>query len=121
MKTVQVPATLTGELVAKRILFLAYEASSPMGMGFLHYKPDGVSEDQLWQEQRGGFRPCNVGGQDIYADYAHGRMMKLWGFSFTADSVTFDDERVPQSDYQSWCGRYPTNEALVTAAIESLR
>lgn len=104
---------LSGEQVAKLVLFLAYQASGARGLGVLHDVPNGtLEEDHLWRGQE---------GDEIHADYVAGRMVKLWGFQFDASSITFDDKQTPRADYQSWCGTYPTNAALVEAAIASLR
>lgn len=108
MKTISTGA-LSGERVAKRIVFLAYSASLPMGLGWLHER-SGVPEEETSACVSGGF---------IDADYVHGRMVKLRGLAFGPNSVTFNDELEPRCDYQSWCGTYPTYEALVKAAIES--
>lgn len=115
MKTVDT-SPLSGADVAKRLLFLAYQASGARGLGFLHLT-DKVTEEELWSQQRqGDIAKCRVS-----ADYLYGRMVKLWDFSFGPTSVTFDDQQTPRGDYQSWCGTYPTNESLVLAAIESLK
>ena len=114
MKTIDT-TPLPGAQVAKRLLWLAYQASGARGLGFLHVT-DKVTEDVLWSEQW----QDGIAKGRVDADYLHGRMVKLWGFSFGKNSVTFNDEQAPRGDYQSWCGAYPTNEALVRAAMESL-
>lgn len=110
MKTIST-GSLSGERVAKRIVFLAYEPSAVVGLGVLQAR-SGVTEESLgaciWKDQ-------------VDADYIAGRMVKLWGMSFGPNSITFNDELVPRADYQSWCWKYPTYEALVMAAIESLQ
>jgi hypothetical protein len=55
----------------------------------------------------------------VYGDYVYGRMLKV-GFAWGAVSVTILDG-TPRADYQSWCGKYPTYQNLVEAAIESLK
>jgi hypothetical protein len=48
-------------------------------------------------------------------------MMKL-SFRVTSDTILYPDNDAPlSSDYQSWCGRYPTYDALLDAAEKSLR
>lgn len=101
---------LSGERVAKRILFLAYEPSAVVGLGILQAR-SRVGEDEIADHVEGGW---------INADYVRGRMVKLWGFRYGPDWIEFDDEATPRPDYQSWAWKYPTNEALVLAAIKSL-
>lgn len=99
---------VSGANAALQLVRLAYEASSPMGLGWLH---EGRVKPNFDLHVRDG---------SISADYIAGRMVKLWGFSYGDDYIEFDDQRAPRADYQSWCRSYPTNESLAVAAINSL-
>lgn len=115
-------APFTGEQVAKRILFLAYQASQVVGMGHFQ-KKDGVSEQEVWEQcydarDYGGFGPKGKPGR-LSADYVFGRMMKL-GITWTEGSVCVPGERV-SPDYQSWCTVYRTADDLIAAALLDLK
>ncbi len=98
------------ETLARRIFWLAYEASIPMGLGVLHYT-DKETEDTVWKHasKRDGF---------VSGDYIFGRMMKI-GITWDNEKLNVTPSRL-SPDYQSWCARYPTVGALVTAAEKSL-
>jgi hypothetical protein len=111
--------------VVKEAFWLAWQAcGGPLGMGWLQNKSD-VTKYQVWSNVRtagdygkGGsvMKPDKPG--EAYGDYVFGRMMKLrikWGL----DYVEVGDGE-PRIDYQAWCGKYPTYQALVEAAIASL-
>lgn len=105
------------EAVAKRAFFLAYQASQAMGMGHLRSR-DGVTEDAVWDNARTRGDYPTTGDpkpNTAYGDYVFGRMMKL-GIKWDATSVTVSDSE-PRSDYQSWCGKYPTYYHLISAAM----
>lgn len=106
-----------GQELAKRILFLAYQASSVCGMGLFQRK-DSVTEEQVWGPAPDYCLDFNTRPGSKYCDYCFGRMMKV-GVNFTNDSVTMGDYK-PEFDYQSWAFTYPTVESLVKAAQESL-
>jgi len=86
---------------AVQIATNAVNASSPMGLGFLHAK----SKDYTPEEVATGFP---------YFDYFHGRMVKL-SFHEEDGDYTFSGE--PRSDYQSWATTYPTYEDLVKSVV----
>jgi len=54
-----------------------------------------------------------------YGDYVFGRMMKM-GVSFNGKTVDLSEREV-RSDYQAWCRKYRTYEALADAAERSLK
>lgn len=81
-----------------------------MGLGRLHDR-GGITEDALLEGAETG--------DHLYVDYGHGRMMKL-SIQWSEDAVHVRDG-APRIDYQSWCLQYPTYEALVGAAVESLK
>ncbi len=104
--------------VVRRAFWLAFQASSPLGMGFLHTQAaNAATESDVWaqvetDEWTGQRR------ESPYGDYVFGRMMKT-GLKYTSDEVLVTDNP-PRHDYQSWCRHYPTYEALVEAAVKSL-
>lgn len=120
---------LSPELVVKRAMWLAYQASRPVGAGYLQVR-DGMTEADVWSNlydgpmggdypaRSGSFADPNRPGK-VYGDYVYGRMMKV-GFKWDSDSITVQDEE-PRRDYQGWCWKYPTYLALIQAAVESLK
>lgn len=122
--TKNVPENLTGENVAKRILWLAWQAcGSPTGMGWLQNNPD-ATEEKVWENVAGcgDYPGGNMFGEnnpgDFRADYVFGRMMKL-SVKWTPTTINLSDS-TPRPDYQAWCGKYKTYEKLFDAAVESL-
>lgn len=113
------------EAVVKRAFFLAYQAAGgPVGMGWLQAVAD-ATEDDVWANVRsagdypGGAKAMGANKPgDAYGDYVFGRMMKL-GLKWTDRAVCFQTGK-PRHDYQAWCRAYPTYEALVKAAAESV-
>lgn len=101
--------------LAKRMAWLAYKASELVGLGFLQAL-DNATEDDVW-------RVAVVASFDdsVRWDYCFGRMMKLSiGYDREKDRmVIFGPPFHPE--YQSFHHKYPTKEALIDAAKESLR
>lgn len=99
----------TGEEVAKKAIWLAYQASVPMGMGFLQVRDD-MTEQSVWDAiyREGGH---------LYVDYCFGRMMKT-NIDYTASEVKGDDRASPS--YQSWATCYQSYDELFKAAIKEL-
>ena len=87
----------------KQIAVNAVIASSPIGMGHLHF--DGTQE----------FDPSmfEVTNNSLHLDYVQGRMVKLnlWK---NADGTWKSRDEV-RLDYQSWGSKYPTFKDLVTS------
>jgi hypothetical protein len=113
-------APFTGERVAKRALFLAYQHSRLLGLGVLQ-KRDNASEEDVWQacvgahDYRGSqFKKAPPG--QAHADYVFGRHMKV-DFRWTDSTV----EAHAQNDDQAWCANYTSTDALLQAAIASLK
>lgn len=84
----------------------AINASTPMGMGVLHYDESVVYTADMFQSG-----PITT---LMHIDYIGGRMVKL---SISRDMTLGDHWEVgagrePTSDYQSWCSKYPTYEDL---------
>ena len=116
-----------GEMLAKRILYLAWEASgSPSGLGWLRDKPE-ATEDEIFENV------CNSGDYpgtsksaktkngitQLDADYVFGRMIKLRLY-YSKDFVEFRNFDA-EPDYNSWYYSYKTVDELALAAIESLK
>jgi len=106
--------------LAKRILFLAYEASHVMGNGFFQAR-EAVVEEQVWNNvvTKGDYGGFSKETKDIYADYVFGRMMKTH-FTLKDSTICYDGDDKPRSGYQSWCVKYKTYTKLFQVAIESL-
>lgn len=101
---------MESELIAKRALWLAYEASPVIGMGIFSARDD-MDEQKFWD----AVAPKN---NRAYVDYGFGRMMKI-GLRWDEKGVHADGGD-PRPDYQGWSVVYPTYAALITAALESL-
>lgn len=106
---------VSGEALAKRMLKLAWDASSVRGMGVLQDRGPALSEDDIWSRKSDNGFGCKEG--TINADYVFGRMMKL-RLGYDATSVTIDDEYW-SPDYQSFCRRFNNAEHLFDAAVAS--
>lgn len=113
----------SGEAVAKRAMWLAWQAcGGPLGMGFLHDRPN-ATEDEVWVGARGAadyegsvVKQSQAG--EAHADYVFGRMMKL-SLEYTEDTISFRDE-APTQGYQAWCGVFPSYMSLIEAAAHDL-
>jgi hypothetical protein len=108
------------QILAKRILFLAYEASRVYGMGAFKAR-EAITEDEVWANtitkgDYGGF-PAN--DKVIHADYVFGRMMKL-SFYVNDNTISYDGNDKTKLDYQLWGAKYKTYTKLFQAAIKSL-
>lgn len=107
------------QTLAKRILFLAYEASSVFGMGAFQAR-DNVTEEQVWVNTvtKGDYGGFGADSKDIHADYVFGRMMKL-SFHIKDNTIIYDGNDKTKLDYQSWGAKYKTYTKLFQAAIKS--
>jgi hypothetical protein len=112
------------EPVVKRMFYLAWKAvGGPSGiMGCLQDRGE-VSEDEVWQNVKtaGDYPGGHLGRErpgHAYGDYVFGRMMKM-GVDWTDDTITTRDSPL-RIDYEAWCRKYPTYEALVLAAADEL-
>lgn len=95
------------EAEVKKMVLLAVNSSSPVGMGFLHYERKDYSLDDI------DFKDIS---EEIDIDYFRGRMVKL---SIKRLHPEGDDWQVPDHvdpEYQSWSQRYPGYEDLLLAA-----
>lgn len=93
----------------KQMICNAINASSPMGLGIIHYKPGDVKPADLRD-----VADMTIGGM-IDVDYFQGRMVKV-RLRRDDDRWTLNAHHPPRPDYQSWCGTYPTWEALAASA-----
>ena len=83
----------------------AVNASSPMGLGSLHF--NSASE----------FKPGDF-KVPLHADYVQGRMVKLDIQKTDIDGVWQSWSFPPRSDYQSWAAKYPDNSLLELVGAE---
>ena len=94
--------TATDEQV-KQMAANAVNASLPMGMGHLHYEISRhfkATEFSLSETD------------DMHLDYVGGRMVKLNIWRKGIEEWEVRDTK-PTPDYQSWCRKYPTYDALL--------
>lgn len=90
----------------RQIMANAVNASSPMGMGFLH------ATNKLFSAE--DFKDCALKPSGAHLDYVQGRMVKLYIRSI-ADGSWRISGAPPNGEYQSWVKEYPTYENLVTS------
>lgn len=108
------------EQVAKCMVWLAYQASVPVGMGRLHYRQD-LTEETLWAALKQQVLKTNVPTFDfeLYLDYCFGRMMKF-SIVWSKDAIYVSNEMIKE-DYQSWAREYHSYARLYEAAIRSFQ
>ena len=108
------------QTLAKRILFLAYEASQVFGMGAFQAR-EAVTEDQVWTNTvtKGDYPGLHRDEEEIYADYVFGRMMKT-RFVLKGNTISYDGVDKTNRGYQSWGAKYKTYTKLFQAALKSL-
>lgn len=100
----------TPEQKLKRALWLAFQASTPLGMGWIHAESAALqTEETLWTQLEGK--------TDFYQDYCHGRMMKT-KFKLDGEKVIVSPEE-PRLDYQSWGEKYKSATELLAAVDAS--
>jgi len=106
--------------LAKRILFLAYEASGVMGMGAFQER-DAITEEQVWNNvvTKGDYGGFSHDSENLYADYVFGRMMKT-RFTLKDNTITYNGDDKPRVGYQSWGSKYKSHTKLFQAALKSL-
>jgi hypothetical protein len=104
------------EKTLKVALWLAYDTSTPMGLGFLvAATAPKFTIDSLWNKYKDSVTEFKDGNVELYTDYVEGRMMKTI-FSVNKNGLlTINGNQEPRSDYQSWCRQCPTNRELVNA------
>lgn len=105
------PKGVTARAVLKRMLWLAYKASSLQGLGIFQAN-DNATEDSI--------AALHITDAGIMADYVHGRMVKLYVHMSKDGDILLSEFGEPSLSYQSWAGTYKTIHALFDAAIFSL-
>ena len=104
--------------VLKEALWLAWVAAGgPRGNGVLRDNPSAQKE-QVWDQAYNLKDYSGRGltdGMNLNADYVFGRMLKLRIRRPDATTLEIPDFD-PRPDYQSWCIKYPSFDALFDAA-----
>lgn len=94
---------------AKQIFINAINASSSVGMGFLHYEDKIYTAEDIKS-------PANADLGLFSADYFHGRMTKLTLTEKSPGTWKITRPKYPPNpEYQSWAETYPTLEVLITS------
>jgi len=107
------------DVVAKRVLWLAFQAAQAVGMGIWHAgEAARQTEASLWNHLQPVYK--SGGNCAIYTDYVFGRQMKTTVLFQIEKHEIAVEPAIPRADYQSWCVKYPTSEELVSAAIKEL-
>lgn len=98
----------TPKEIATKAIILAYQASKPMGFGYLQEIYNATNQQIL----------SNVVIEDnsVYGDYILGRMVKL---NLIWDEKGFIQQYTPNISYQSWANTYKTYEELLSVTIDS--
>lgn len=91
----------------------AINASVPMGLGFLHAKPEDYTASMI-EESTNLERFVDYG---VNFDYYDGRMVKLQIRRVAEGEYDIQPDE-PRSDYQSWATKYPTSQDLINSVIE---
>lgn len=82
----------------------AVNASSPVGLGILHFKAGADAKPDDFEIRSGA----------LHLDYVDGRMVKLHIVS-EGEPDTWEVYSEPRPDYQSWAAIYPSNADLVAS------
>lgn len=90
----------------QKIAANAINASEPVGMGLIHFKPGDFRPDQI---------EINPGVNPVYIDYYQGRMVKLM-IRHDEERNCWRTENDIRADYQGWKRKYPTAESLLKAS-----
>lgn len=87
----------------KQVVIRAIMASSPVGMGLIHYNKNLM------------LKPSDIEllPRGIVVDYYGGRMVKLTIRRNESDWEILNYGREPDIEYQSWAVKYPTHRALL--------
>ena len=99
-----------GQRLARKIVWLAYQASAPVGLGRLYMRDDLTENDMRFPSR---------GGMEVF-DYEYGRMMKTEVRLSEDDEVSVMCSDPPNVLYQSWSTTYRTVAALVDAATAAV-
>ena len=101
--------------LAKQMVWLAFQAAVPVGMGRMH--AESASAADIVDVWRVTYSPSR---NEVQADYVFGRMTKLFIRINEADGYIEHSESTPHPEYQSWCRRYPTYADLIVAASAAI-
>jgi hypothetical protein len=94
---------------------LAVNASRPFGMGMLHFQPKEYKPEEIdLNFDQFGFTAGKKEGS-VSLDYYEGRMVKLNITGLGNDTWECRSGKA-DPEYQSWARKYPTYEALLSAA-----
>lgn len=120
MHQITVPGK-TGLEIAKRVMFLAYQAAAVVGAGQFQ-AVDDATEDEVWE------RICTCGDRlfankprqtnPVFAEYVFGRLMDL-RVTLDASSCEISD-RPLDVENNTWSRTYPTAADLADAVVASL-
>lgn len=96
----------TPSQILRRACWLMFQASSPMGYGFLHAAhASSLTEDTVVSD-------ADLEKKSISFDYHAGRMIKTRITVDDTGTLTISPEQ-PRSDYQSWAYEYPHASDLI--------
>ena len=117
---ITIPQSEVDKVVSK-FFYLAWKASSVLGMGFLQDRPSATEKDVFNNVIGSGdyAMPIHGAGNRTYADYVFGRMMKV-GIKVVPNGESFDlevSDDPARIDYQSWARTYKTAADVLKAAI----
>lgn len=90
------------------IALKAINASSPVGMGYLHYEPRNYTREDLVPDLLE-----QIDQRGVYIDYFAGRMVKLNIFKVRDEQDVYEARNILQSDYQSFVLKYKDMKALL--------
>lgn len=106
------------EVIARRMLWLAFQAAKPLGMGALMMDAArNATEDDVFRLCAN--MPNNYGAFVLLADYVYGRCVKMV-LNVNSRDVAWSTGCELSPQYQTWCVQYPTYRDLHQAAIASL-
>lgn len=104
----------TPKQLITRAIWLAFQASSPAGYGFLHVG----TANQLKESDMEDLLEEKDGSFTAYTDYVAGRMMKT-DFNVNKAGVLVITPEAPRRDYQSWSRQYSTASDLLADVLKS--
>jgi len=109
--------------IMKEMYWLAWQAAgNPSGMGWMRDNPGATKED-VWKNVTNTADypgPPLTSPGDFNGDYVFGRMLKL-RLSLKEDGTITFTNATPALDYQGWCHKYKTYEALFAAAVVAVK
>lgn len=107
------PEPLTPRQKLTRAVWLAFQASSPVGLGVLvAHDAETLTEESLGQAFR--IHEASDGSLSTSTDYLMGRMVKT-SFKVSKEGALSVIPAVPRPSYQSWGRRYAHASELIKA------